>query len=119
MKIAVPTNGQKGFEEFVTEHFGRCQTYTILNENGALIEVINNTSSHMGGKGLPPELLKENNIKVLLCRGVGPKALLLCQKFSIDTYVIPGNFVKEIYQKWKSDKLSNATLNDTCKEHRL
>jgi predicted Fe-Mo cluster-binding NifX family protein len=118
MKIAIPTNGQKGLEEFVAEHFGRCQTYTILNETGHLLAIINNTSSHMGGKGLPPELLKENHINILLCRGIGSKALLLCKKFSIDTYVVPGSTVKELYHKWKSESSLKATLNDTCKEHR-
>ena len=33
MKIAVPTMGEKGLEESIADHFGRCPTYTILDEN--------------------------------------------------------------------------------------
>ena len=110
--------GQKGYEESVAKHFGRCQTYTILDENGSVIEFINNTSVHMGGKGLPPELLQENDVNVLLCRGIGPKALQLCKELHIDTYVDSGNTVEDIYRNWCSNLLSKATLNDVCKEHR-
>jgi len=119
MKIAIPTMGEKGHEESVAEHFGRCPTYTILDKDGKIIEIINNTSSHMGGTGLPPELLHQNDINVLLCRGIGPRAIQLCQELQIDTYVDTGTTVKDIYNNWKSDALSKASLDDSCEEHRL
>ena len=118
MKIAIPTDGTKGLNENVAEHFGRCLSYTVLDENGNLIEIIENTSSHMGGEGLPPDLLKKNNIDVLLCRGIGPKAIELCNQFSIKTYVDNSKTVKEIFNNWKKNELSKATLDDSCKEHR-
>jgi len=54
MKIVIPTNNRKGLDDKVAEHFGRCLTYTFLNENGEVIEIVDNTSEHMGGNGLPP-----------------------------------------------------------------
>ena len=118
MKIAIPTMGEKGYEEFVAEHFGRCPTYTILDEKGNIIEIILNTSSHMGGTGLPPELLQQNGINVLLCRGIGPRAIELCQEFKIDTFVDSSTIVKDIFNNWKNSSLSQATLDDVCEEHR-
>ncbi len=118
MKIAIPTMGKKGLEEIVSEHFGRCDTYTFLDEKGNILEIIDNSSSHNGGSGLPPELLKENNVDVLLCKGLGPRALELCKELGITVYVDSGNRVKEIIENWKKKSPSPATMNDICEEHR-
>ena len=63
MRIAIPTEGKMGLEESVAYHFGRGETYTVLDENGKLIEVIDNESEHMGGEGLPPELLRKHGVR--------------------------------------------------------
>lgn len=119
MKIAIPTMGEKGLEEFVAQHFGRCPTYTILDKEGNILEIIANTSSHMGGIGQPPELLHKNNINVLLCQGIGPRAIQLCKQLNIDVYVDSAATVKDIYNNWKNKRLSKAGLDDVCEEHRL
>lgn len=114
MKIAIPTIEKN----LVAEHFGRCPAYTILNENGKFQETLANTSSHMGGQGLPPELLQQNGINVLLCKGIGPRALQMCQKFQIDIYVDSSRTIEDIFNKWKSNGIEQASLNDVCEEHR-
>lgn len=93
MKIAVPTNDKRGLEAEVAEHFGRCQTYTFVNEKGALIDIIDNTSRHMGGIQLPPEFLRGHGADVLLCKGLGPRAIDLCGQLGIEVYVCPAETV--------------------------
>lgn len=117
MIIVVPTNSNKGLEDSVAQHFGRCKTYTFLNEKGELIEVIDNTSEHMGGEGLPPELMKEHNANVLLCKGLGFRAIKLCNEFDIKVYVHKSESVKELFKLWKDNKLKRAGSDDACKEH--
>ena len=119
MKIVIPTDNKKGLNDTVAEHFGRCSTYTFLNEEGKYIEIIDNTSGHMGGIGLPPELMKKHNANVLLCRGLGPRALDLCKQLNIDVYVHQAKTVKEIFDLWKSKKLKKAGFDDICEEHKL
>ena len=119
MKIAIPTLGKKGLDEIVSKHFGRCETYTILDEKGNLIKIIDNTSSHNGGQGLPPELLKNNEINILICQGIGPRALELCKQLNIIVYVNIGLTVKELFEKWKDSSCTPATKDDICEEHRL
>ncbi|MDD4878476.1 MAG: NifB/NifX family molybdenum-iron cluster-binding protein [Candidatus Nanoarchaeia archaeon] len=118
MKIVIPTDGKKGIKETVAEHFGRCNTYTFLDENGKLIEVIDNTSEHMGGTGLPPELMKQHGANVLLCRGLGPRALELCRQFGIKVYVADAKTAGEIFKLWKDNRIKQASNNDVCEEHR-
>ena len=117
MKIAIPTEGKKGLDEVVSEHFGKCDTYTFLNEEGKVSEIIDNTSEHMGGFGLPPELLKKHGVDVLLCRGLGPRAIDLCRTLGIEVYVGRAVKVKDIFREWKENKAKKAGLNDGCEHH--
>ena len=118
MKIVIPTNSEKGLDDTTAEHFGRCNTYTFLDEKGNVIEVITNTSEHMGGTGLPPELMKKHGADVLLCKGLGMKALDLCKELGIDIYVCQAQSVKEIFEMWKNDKIKKASSDDACPEHK-
>lgn len=117
-KIVVPTKGKKGLDDEIAEHFGRCETYTFLDENGKVIEIIDNTSEHMGGIGLPAELIREHGANVLLCKGLGPKALNLCNALGIEVYVYQARKVREIFEIWKKNKVKKAGLDDVCKEHK-
>lgn len=117
MKIIVPTDSKKGIKDTVAQHFGRCQTYTLLDEKGNLLKIIDNTSEHMGGVGLPPELMKKQGADVLLCKELGPRALNLCQELGIKVYVCQAKTVGEIFGLWQDKKIKKAGQVDICKEH--
>ena len=119
MKIVIPTNDKKGLDSKIAEHFGRCLTYTFLNEKGEVVEIIDNTSEHMGGSELPPELMKKHGANILLCGDLGPRALSLCEKLGIDVYVSQAETVKEIFEMWKNNKLKKAGTEDVCEQHKL
>lgn len=119
MKLVIPTNNKKGLEDTVAEHFGRCLTYTFLNEKGEVVEIADNTSEHMGGSELPPELMKKHGANILLCGDLGPRALSLCEKLGIDVYVSQAETVKEIFEMWKNNKLKKAGTEDVCEQHKL
>ena len=119
MKIVIPTNDKKGLEDTVAEHFGRCLTYTFLNEKGEVVEIVDNTSEHMGGIGLPPELMKKHGADILLCKDLGPRALTLCSQLGIDVYVNQTETVKEIFEMWKNNKIKKASEEDVCEEHKI
>jgi len=118
MKLVIPTNSKKGLDDKIAEHFGRCFTYTFLNEKGEIIEIIDNISEHMGGDGLPPELMKKHGANVLLCRGLGPRAINLCKELGIDVYVYEANTVRDIFNLWQSNKLKKAGAEDSCEQHK-
>jgi predicted Fe-Mo cluster-binding NifX family protein len=118
MRIVIPTDGRRGLDDAVAEHFGRCNTYTFVDDDGRVVEIIDNTSEHMGGSGLPPELMKRHGAGVLLCRGLGPRALDSCRQLGIDVYVCQASTVKEIFGLWKNKGVKKAGLGDVCEEHR-
>jgi len=116
MKLVIPTNDKQGLESQVAQHFGRCSTYTFLNEEGKVLEIIDNISEHGGGQGLPPELMKKNEADILLCKELGPRALNLCQSLDIEVYTNPAKTVKDIFELWKNKKLKLASMQNVC-EH--
>jgi predicted Fe-Mo cluster-binding NifX family protein len=118
MKIVIPTENKKGLDAEVAEHFGRCKTYTFLDENGKILDITDNTSEHMGGQGLPPELMKKHSADVLLCQDLGPRALNLCRELGMEVYVDSAKTVKELFTMWKNNKLKKATSQDVCAEHK-
>ncbi len=119
MKIVIPTNSKNGLDDQVADHFGRSQTYTFLDEKGEVVEVIKNTSEHMGGQGLPPELMKQRGADILLCRDLGPRAISLCAELGIDVYTCQAKTVKDIFAMWQSNRLKKAGADDACEHHKI
>jgi len=119
IKIVVPTDNNKGLEGKVAQHFGRCNTYTFLDDKGQVLEIIKNTSEHMGGTGLPPELMKKHYANILLCQELGPRALNLCAQLGIEVYVCQAKTVRGIFNMWKNHKVKKADLSNICQEHQL
>jgi predicted Fe-Mo cluster-binding NifX family protein len=119
MKIVVPTNGRKGMEDTVAGHFGRCSTYTFLDEKGKVTDIIDNTSQHAGGSELPPDLMKRQGANVLLCKELGPRALNLCGQLGIDVYTCQAKTVRKIFSLWKNNEIKKAGAEDVCQQHKL
>ena len=105
MRIAIPTNGKKGLDDTVAQHFGRSQTYTILDENGKIVEIIDNTAEHTESGKVPPELLKDHGTNIILCRDLGFRALNICNHLGMDVYISYSETVKDVFDEWKSGKL--------------
>jgi len=119
MKLVIPTNSKKGLNDKIADHFGRCLTYTFLNEKGEVLEIIDNISEHMGGVGLPPELMKKHSADILLCKGLGSMAIDLCKRLGIDVYVHQADTVKDIFELWQNNKLKKAGAEDACEQHKV
>lgn len=117
MRIAVPTMGTRGLDELVGDHFGKVPTYTIVDTERDTVEVIENTSEHMGGTGLPPELMKRHNVHVMLVSGLGIRAIRLFEQLGIMVYTGAGGTVRETLEKFRKGFLPPATDLNACREH--
>jgi len=117
MKICIPTNGNNGLNDYVGEHFGRVQTYTIVNLETNEVKVIPNTSQHMGGQGYPPELMAKEGVNILVCRGLGRRAISMFVDFGIDVYIGAYGKVKDAIDAFKHGELKKAGIDDACGQH--
>jgi predicted Fe-Mo cluster-binding NifX family protein len=119
MKIAIPTLGNRGLNETVGEHFGRVPTYTLIDTETNEVRIIQNTSHHLGGEGYPPELLAKNGVEIMLCSGLGRRAIQMFEQFGIEVYVGAYGTVKDVIEMWKNNKLELATDENACRQHKF
>ena len=117
MKICIPTEGSLGLNDVVGEHFGRVPTYTIVDSETLNAKIIPNTSQHMGGIGYPPDLMKQEGVNILICKGLGRKALHLFNAYDIEVYIGASGTVRESIESFKNGLLKRATEQDSCSQH--
>ena len=117
MKICIPTMGDKGLEENVGEHFGRVPTYTIVNLENNEVKVIPNVSHHMGGQGYPPEIMSKEGVNIMVCRGLGRRAISMFDEMGIEVYIGASGKVKDAVNSFKQGKLQKAGADDACGQH--
>jgi len=87
MKICIPTMGKRGLDDSVGEHFGRVPTYTIVDLETDEVKVVPNVSHHMGGQGDPPEIMAREGVNVMVCQGLGRRAISMFEGFGITVYI--------------------------------
>ena len=118
MRICIPSETTGGLEDQVGYHFGRVANYTIYDGKTKKVEVIENTSSHRGGTKLPAELLREYNVDIMICGGIGRRAIQLFEQYGVEIYIGAQGIVKDAIELFKQNKLQMATDKDACQQHK-
>lgn len=109
--------GEKGMDEMVGGHFGKSPGYVIYDTETKNFVTISNTSEHLGGIGLPPELLAKHGVNVVVCTNLGPKAVDMLSAYNIKVFVGAGGSVKNAIEAWEKGALELATKDNACKDH--
>jgi len=117
MIIGIPTMGSKGMEEMIGEHFGRTPTYTLYDTETREARVIENTSEHMGGVGQPPELLAGNGVGIMICQGLGRRAIAMFKDHDICVYIGASGTVTDAIKMWEDGGLTEASEDTACGMH--
>ncbi|NLT38769.1 MAG: dinitrogenase iron-molybdenum cofactor biosynthesis protein [Methanomassiliicoccus sp.] len=108
--VAIPTQGNKGLEDRLFEHFGKAPTYTIANLESGHLTVIDNTSDHMGGRLTPPELLKGIGADTIIVHHLGSKAAVQCQELGIRVLSGAEGSVRNVLEQLREGSLKAASL---------
>ena len=117
MKVCVPTTGDRGLEDFVGEHFGRVSFYTIVDTETSEVQILRNTSEHMGGRGYPPEIMNNAGVEVMICSGLGRRAIMMFEEMGIMVYVGASGSVANAIDMWEKNNLPAATDENACQQH--
>ena len=117
MKLCIPTMEKGGLDDEVSIHFGRAPTFTVVDTESKEVAVVKNRSEHMGGLGKPPEHIARTGAKVMICSGLGPRAIEMLNSFGIEVYIGATGTAGEALKMWEEGKLPPATYETACKEH--
>ena len=78
MRVAFPVSDEKGLDSYIFEHFGHAPYFLIVQvSNGSVTDftVVKNMYEAEHGPGVVPRLLAEHNVDILICRGMGRRAI--------------------------------------------
>ena len=79
MKIAISTDGA-----FVSQHFGRCQVYTIVEINSGKAANVEKVPNPGHSPGAIPEYLNKKGVNIIICGGIGPRAIGFFSEYRIE-----------------------------------
>ena len=107
MKIAISTD-----QGFVSAHFGRCQSYTIveIKEKQMLSREEIPNPGHQ--PGFLPQYLSEKGINCIIAGGMGPRAQGLFAQKNIETIIGVQGTIDEIIEKFIRQELEAG--DDLC-----
>ncbi len=117
MKLCIPAMGENGLEEIVGQHFGKVPYYTVYDTDTKEATVIPNTSEHNGGTGLPPEIMDREGVDIMLCGGLGRKAVVMFEQYGIDVFIGANGTIREAINSWEACELTKATQDNSCSGH--
>lgn len=114
MKIAVPVETNEGLKSIVAGHFGHAPYYAFVEGKTRHCVIVPNASSHNGGDKLPPEWLFDEGVNVLICNGLGARAIGLCTQLGIEVYITEEQTVGESLGAFEAGTLTRAGSEDAC-----
>lgn len=118
MRIGFPSMGERGLDETLGQHFGMVPFYTVVDTESNDIMVVPNTSSHRGGQGYPPELLHAAGVDILVCGGLGHRAVQRFEELGIRVFVQASGSVRDALDQYNEGRLPEASDENVCREHR-
>lgn len=118
MKVCIPTMGNGGMKEAISQHFGRAPTFTLVDLDTREVQILANKGEHMGGSVLPTDTLKDQGVQVMIVGGLGPKAIQAFAEQCIEVFVGATGTVKHAIEDWREGRLTKASSDNACQEHR-
>ena len=94
MRVAISTEG-----EFVSSHFGRCPTFTLVDIENS--KVIRKTEISNPGHqpGFIPKFLHQKGVNCIVCGGMGQRAKAFFDEYGIQTIVGVRGKIDEVIEE--------------------
>ena len=109
MKIVFTSKGEN-WDSLIDERFGRCELFTIYDEDSDKLEIVSNEEvkdmGHGAGLQIAKKVLDLNPDVIITGNGAGDKALGILSKSNVKMYIGAGGMsLKEAYEAYKNNKL--------------
>jgi len=118
MKIAVAVEDNRGLEALMSQHFGRCAYYMLVDVvNGEIGEVKALESPFYGSHGEPgevPDFIKKLGAQVIIAGGMGPKAIGFFEQYGIQVVTGVSGAVQRVIQLYLDGQIQGAS---PCMDH--
>jgi predicted Fe-Mo cluster-binding NifX family protein len=118
MKIAFPTQEDKGLESSVYSHFGSAHLFIIVDTEQETFETLSNGDrEHLHGRCQPLNALGGRKVDAVVVGGIGAGALSKLNSSGIRAYRAVEGSVSENLKLIKSGFLPIFNMEQTCAGH--
>ena len=117
MKICIPVLTQQGMNSPLSSHFGQADHFAMYDEETKQLTFFSNAGHHHGGKLTPAEVIQQAGAQVVLCGGLGTKAVQLFQHAGIRVFNQASGTVADVLAAYQAGKLPEATDATACHDH--
>ena len=118
MRICIPTQTRDGLDARVHEHFGSAPIFTIFETDTKALEVVENPNNkHLHGTCQPLNALNGTDVDVVVCGGMGARAVQKLNQGGIKAYRAKGDTVEEVIQNYGSGDLEELSVQNACMQH--
>jgi len=86
-KIALACEDNEGLNGQISQHFGRCPSYIIVDVEGEEVkkaDIISNPYYDNHVPGMVPKFINEQGVNVMIAGGMGPRAIDMVSNFGIE-----------------------------------
>ena len=107
-----------GKAALVSEHFESAPYFTVYDTEAETVEVVENSDQHHAhGMCHPMSLLADKDIDVVVCGGMGARAIQKLNEGGIRVFrAVPGT-IEEILVQQAQGELKEMTPEDACRHH--
>jgi predicted Fe-Mo cluster-binding NifX family protein len=114
----MPTETAQGLDAAVMAHFGSAPFFTIYDTDTESVEHIGNRNlHHMHGGCQPLQALNGRAVDVVICGGMGARAVQKLDAGGIKAFKVKGATVKEALTNYFDDQLNAITPLNACQDH--
>ena len=99
--LAVPSKTPGGLDAEISEHFGHCDLFTLINiQEGkvASVDTVVNVEHGAGGCMEPVQLLKDQGVQAIVVGGMGARPMQAFAEVNIDVYYAEKNSLKNVQE---------------------
>ena len=119
MKVAFPSQDDRGLESQVHGHFGSARHFIVVDTGSGVCErVANRNQEHVHGQCQPLAALGGKAIDAVVVGGIGRGALGKLSEAGIKIYRAVEGSVRKNLTLITSGRLPEFTLEQTCSGHR-
>ncbi len=119
-RIAISANNNHGLDSPVSQHFGRCPYFVIVEiEDEAVksVETIENPFYHSHRPGQVPAFIHGHNVKVMLTGGMGQRAVGFFQEYGIQPVTGAAGTVQQTLDCYLNGQISDAQPCAESQQH--
>jgi len=113
MRIAVSSENDLGLDATISEHFGRCPYYVIVDVEDDTIKqevktIKNPFYDAHGNTGQVPSFINSQGADVMIAGGMGPRAIEFFNQFGIEPVTGASGVVKDVIKAYLAGQLKGS-----------